>query len=497
MAEVDSFPTRSTTARACAAPRCSIIVFAGNDSCKLDAYLRYLGWLRLPDNYELLIVSGRGLELNKECLKVTVPTLKVLHVDGPLNQEQFFDRAAMAAKGKYLLYVRNLIPFDKTILEESIKDLEASREKVSISANKTFVLVERSHFASLGGFRALFDSLGLRVEQAYAEKNRNFKDKKATVLLVVCLFENNFGDILIYETINKKLKDAGFETELVEVSQSLNESGLIEKANNSDFLYFVGGGIIERWAPQIIKHFDSLYKHIQVPYGVVGLSTGEFDYAGFNNSLKLFCEKAKFFYTRDEESAETFRKTGACKLPTAGVDVTFANDMLTQLERTGDVVTASFRNIPYIDITGDLNWKLWSDALRKIGVKSLIHDCHNAQSKLGIPVDNSDILQQISHANIIVVMRFHIIIAASMIGVLTIPINYCPKVKRLAEQLGIEEYCLELNDHDKLESTFQRLKSNEKTVRKNMDTRVSGLKARANEIIKNSIRIMEKSINEN
>jgi polysaccharide pyruvyl transferase WcaK-like protein len=79
--------------------------------------------------------------------------------------------------------------------------------------------------------------------------------------------------------------------------------------------------------------------------------------------------------------------------------------------------------VPYTDVTGDLNWSMWTDALRKIGVQSLIRDCHDAQKKLRIPINNGDILEQISASDIIVAMRFHMIVAASMMGVLTIPIN--------------------------------------------------------------------------
>jgi len=496
VAECDSVSVASTEGQINAAVRCSIILPAGDDLSKLSKYLLCMSQMSLPADYELIVVNNKRLELDENRLKVSLPTLKVLNPDRVLSQEQSFDRAAMRASGKYLLLVRGFIEFDKLLLEEAVRDLETSGERVSVSANEHFVLVERFHYASLGGFGDLFCSLGLPTGQVHVVANQDFENKNGTVLLVVCLFENNFGDILIYETIDKKLKDAGFETQIVEVSQSLTQSKLVEKANKSDFLYFAGGGIIERWAPQIVKNFDLLHKHIRAPYGVVGLSTGEFDYTAFNNSLKLFSEKAAFFYTRDEESVETFRKAGACKLPIAGVDIAFANDTLARLKRTGNIVTASFRNVPYIDIGGDLDWDMWSDALRKIGVEYLIWDCSNAQEKLGITISENDILEDISKSYIIVAMRFHIILAASMMGVLTIPIAYCPKVKRLAKQLGIEDYCLEPDDHDKLESTFRRLRSNEKTVRKNLEARGPELRSRANEIIWDSIRIMEKSMHE-
>ena len=479
------------------AVRCSIILSAGEDYSRLSEYLRTLSKVGLAVDYELVVINDRSLEINERQLGASVPELKVLHPAGPLTQKQWFDMGAMAAKGEYLLFVRRFVNFEKLLLEESIKDLETSREKMSISANNNFVLAKRLYYAIAGGFTGLFPNLDVGVDEACLVKRRNYsvKDKKGTVLLVVCLFENNFGDILIYETINKKLRDAGFKTKIVEVSQSLCQSKLIERANNCDFLYFVGGGIIERWAPEIIEHFDSLHNDIRVPYGVMGLSTGVFDYGKFSSSLKLFSENASFFYTRDKESIETFRKAGAHKLPVAGVDVVFANDNLTKLKRTGNGITASFRNVPYTDVTGDLNWSMWADALRKIGVRSLMRDCHNAQEKLGIPINNDDILEQICTCDIIVAMRFHMIVLASMMGVLPIPISYCPKVKRLAKQLGITDYCLELSDHHKLESTFLCLKSNRYLVRNNLETKVLQLNLKAKEIIKNSITIMEKSIN--
>jgi polysaccharide pyruvyl transferase WcaK-like protein len=314
---------------------------------------------------------------------------------------------------------------------------------------------------------------------------------KTKILLVVCLYENNFGDILIHKTIDKKLRQAGFETEHVEISDGLNRSRLIERANNCQFLYFVGGGIIERWAPEIITSFDRLHPWLKIPYGVVGLSTGNFDYSRFHHSLKVFSEKAGFFYTRDKDSIETFRKAGARKLPQAGVDVVFASDEISALRTTGRMRTAHFRNVPYIDVTGDLDWPRWSAALRKIGVESLVPDCSQAQKQLGIPIDTDSPIGQISKSEIVVAMRFHTILVASMMGSLTIPINYCPKIKRLSQQLGIGPYCLELSDHDKLEATFQQLISEKQDVLRVVGNNVKRLKLRANSIIANTIKVLE------
>lgn len=326
-------------------------------------------------------------------------------------------------------------------------------------------------------------------------KELDASGSKGRVLLVVCLYENNFGDQLIYQTIEKKLRRQGFATETVEVSEKLAASHLIERANNSDFLYFVGGGLIERWAPDSIRHFTAIYPHLRVPHGVIGLSTGTFDYSDFNDSLKLFCDTASFFYTRDEDSIATFIKAGASKLPEVGVDVVFANDTLGRLRRTGSDISANFRNIPYPDITGDLDWTGWGAALRHIGVKSLIPDCSDAQRQLGLSVNQGSILSQLAGCSIVVAMRFHIVLAAAMMGVLPIPVAYCPKVRRLAEQIGIGDYCLDIKDSDCLVAAVDRLKANERMLRADMAKRVAKMKLTANRLIDRSINSMECVIN--
>jgi len=126
--------------------RCSIILSGGDNSARLNAYLFYLSEAKLPPGYELIVVNDRGLEIDTERLGLSLPAMKVLSVAGRLSQEQFFDRGAMEAKGEFLFFIKSFIKFDKLLLEESIKGLETSDEKVSISADKNFVLVENPFY---------------------------------------------------------------------------------------------------------------------------------------------------------------------------------------------------------------------------------------------------------------------------------------------------------------------------------------------------------------
>jgi len=312
---------------------------------------------------------------------------------------------------------------------------------------------------------------------------------KVSVLLVVCLYENNFGDLLIYNTIRNKLELHGFAIDIVEISDSIDQSDFINKANNNDFIYFVGGGIIEKWAPEIIAKFDQYYSVITKPYGVIGLSCGDFfdNYKTMSTSLRLFSDKASFFFTRDRESVEVFKMCGATKLPISSADVVFANEFCTDYRPLITYNTANFRNIPYTDVTGDIDWNGWSKVLKSIDVDSLINDCSDAHNKLNIPISNRPIVFDIMNSHIIISMRFHIILVAAMLNIPAIPICYCPKVSRLASQLGLEDYALGIHDSHRLNAVYSAMERNYTAVKLMLLKRVAMLHMQSTQAINSSV----------
>lgn len=137
---------------------CSIIFPAGIDATKTNSYLLSLSKANLPVDYELIVLNNQALLIDEKQLQEYLPKLTILNIRGPLRREQLFERGAVMATGKYLLFISDLIDFDVMILQESIKDLEISREKISVSANNFFILCERRHYACIARFESLFDS---------------------------------------------------------------------------------------------------------------------------------------------------------------------------------------------------------------------------------------------------------------------------------------------------------------------------------------------------
>ena len=171
MTGVNSPSAINTEVKTETAVRCSIILLAGSDFSRLNVYLLCLSEMKLPDNYEIIIINDHNTKINEGRLRTFLPSLKVLSPGGFLSQERLFNEATMAASGKFLLFIKSFINFDKLVLEESINELETSGEKLSVSDNNNFVLAERFHYTRVGGFGGLFGSCDLATAGALEVTN--------------------------------------------------------------------------------------------------------------------------------------------------------------------------------------------------------------------------------------------------------------------------------------------------------------------------------------
>ena len=113
------------------------------------------------------------------------------------------------------------------------------------------------------------------------------------ILLLWYFEEDNFGDILLYRTTRNFFSDMSIEVISCEVGQPCIE--VFEKANQTDFLLFAGGGIIDGGVPNVIRHFKEDYHLLKVPYGVIGLGVADFDYLWCKQQIAFWINNAEFF----------------------------------------------------------------------------------------------------------------------------------------------------------------------------------------------------------
>lgn len=287
---------------------------------------------------------------------------------------------------------------------------------------------------------------------------------KKKILLVWYQRGDNFGDVLLYQTSKDYFESAGYCVESHDIADP--ERKIAEHANQCDFMIFAGGGIIERYVPRIIQNIRELIGALQVPYGVIGLGIGTFDYHEYADVLQCWVEHALFFYVRDIATRDYLNLlTGNSKVVFSG-DVVFVNREIAKTTRVGDKLGLNLRDIPYTDIQGDYDWDQLNRIINEIKCSILIPDCNPQISNLRKNFDNlkeldnykslsqnlkiEKTISAIQKCNVIIAMRFHVVLVSALLGIIPIPILYCPKVRYLTDQLGITDLAIELDEWDQL-----------------------------------------------
>lgn len=302
---------------------------------------------------------------------------------------------------------------------------------------------------------------------------------------------DNFGDVLISQTVSEYLKKEGFEIENHEVGD--NGAKIFEHANRCDFLLFAGGGIIERYVPEVVRKFSFNYENLKVPYGVIGLGVGDFDYSEHRESISFWVNNAAFFFVRDEMSKDTLNMLSESQKVKYSADCVFGNQKIREmLKRNGHGCGVNIRELPYKDITGDFDWQQINDVLKEIGSNVIIPDSSTEMFERFDRMESIEFFQKLSplekveetigkitECKWMVAMRFHVVLVGAMLGIVSIPVLYCPKVRYLAEQLGIRGLAIEIDEWNKVPEHVKELLKNMDYYKKSINSRVYELEQRA------------------
>ena len=303
------------------------------------------------------------------------------------------------------------------------------------------------------------------------------KMHRKKVLLLWYMQGGNFGDLLIADTVRTFLRSLGINTTDCDVGVPCKD--VMEIANSCDFLLFVGGGIIERYIPNVIRYFRDDYHLLNVPYGVMGFGMGTFDYSEYAEQLRFWVRNASFFFVRDAHTRDYLNNLIGQDVAIFSADCVFANKNLTGIHEisSSNSIGVNIRSLPYKDITGDFNWNEIREMVRACDCSVFIPDSDDdfwqaAEELLDIkiPKRKYDLLtsnekiqatiKELRLCKFVVAMRFHIVLAAALLGVVPIPIAYCPKVAYLARQLGIEDLTVNINEIGMIPVVLEKAKNN-------------------------------------
>lgn len=322
------------------------------------------------------------------------------------------------------------------------------------------------------------------------------KGKKSVLVLwypVGC----NFGDFLIYETVRSYLADWNFD--VVGMDVGLPYTIIAKEAKKHDWLWFAGGGIIERGIPDVIRNFEKFRSDSKrIQYGITGLSIGDFNYDEFTSPLTCWVKNAAFFYTRDEYSAHELNKIAKGNYAIPSVDVCFAFRGIPKIPDVHkNVLGVNFRDLPYKDLTGEFCWKEWESAIQEcieeeiIGIPDQYDYENRMRFKMASTYSPESVMNALTDCDYTIAMRYHILLMTARLGKICLSICYCPKVSRLAEQLGLEELRLGVHEYDRLAEKVNKYKKNQSYYEENVRKNVAKMECQAKEMFEKVQFIME------
>lgn len=110
---------------------------------------------------------------------------------------------------------------------------------------------------------------------------------------------------------------------------------------------------------------------------------------------------------------------------------------------------------------------IWFDAQTLAEIDATLHT-----TPLGSPItDLGTLLRDMAAMDYIITCRFHGVIFAHLMNIPVIALSHHPKVKTLMANLGLSEYCLDIDtfDHELLTTTFKRMVENKAWIKRQMD----------------------------
>jgi len=282
----------------------------------------------------------------------------------------------------------------------------------------------------------------------------------------------NLGDLWILESLKRKFPGI--------IPITTEE----EDFSKYDFMIIGGGGLLN--GPRLRAPYN---KPIPTQYGSFGLG-GEFDIKD-KELLQDLINSSQFFGVRDKHNMETYSNNQVTKLEISG-DCTFMfplrrynpNKLIKTIkliwrdpfgllkwdkskhhQDDGLVLNEMFGNylgpIPFNDNLKCL--KFYTDTLKKYG--NVIFDNYVSQQ-----FDTKEMYDRFKGIDLVVTMRYHGVVAAVQLGIPCIGLDIYPKVRTIMTDVGLEKYCIKLNDINKINSLINDIKTNWEEIRTKMDT---------------------------
>lgn len=251
----------------------------------------------------------------------------------------------------------------------------------------------------------------------------------------------NFGDQWIKEIMSNIFPNAIF-IDTTEV-----------QLNKFDFVVGGGGGLF-------INGIPKSWSRIKKPHGIIGIGA-EFKHT--SDAAKKLASTSAFFFVRDIYSSECM---GLKNYPRS-FDISFKSPLPIRDEIVSMENCLLIWRTPNENMLRDEKFSLYQRAKYDYyDWESIIKKRFKKVDIIDFSTYNKHVIEKLKNASFIISGRYHGIIAAIQQGIPCLAIDICPKIRSLMKEVGLERYCLKLDEFNKLDILIEDILSNSSSMRK-------------------------------
>ena len=291
-------------------------------------------------------------------------------------------------------------------------------------------------------------------------------ERRRRIALVGWWGWGNEGDRYIREVVGKALGDA-FDLHPMETDFTMDDAAL-GRLNSFDALLIGGGGLFTTAPPKPFDSYREWRDRLKVPFGFIGVGVQEIP-PGHEETIRAIVGSSFAFIVRDRGSYDLVRPFSPHV--DRGADLAFLYPRVVPRGPDPSVVGVNLRVWDYGERRTYDN-KAWCDAINALPGKketvplSFAPGLCDVDAMRGIRGRHNERFTMDIYRNlgILVGMRLHSLVFAVQNGIPVVGIAYVPKVRRFLAELGLEEYCLGVDEPGRLRDVCERALRNSRDI---------------------------------
>ncbi len=310
----------------------------------------------------------------------------------------------------------------------------------------------------------------------------------ATVNLIGWFEHGNAGDDRIASSMRGYWATRGIAVNLIDTDPLRRAQDLPP----AEWVVLAGG---DHWHEDFADNFAKFLSYMDLPFAVAGMGVAAMT-NGMRDATESLLARSRFTWLRDQTSFVLVGNDGGCRLRP---DVTWVDPVPISHDSGPLRIGVNLRPWPL----GTWRAPLWdaSSWLRVLaGLRAELvplplyvgpgRNDRLLLAELGRPVPQRFDPALMDGLSVVVSMRLHGLIFAAQAGIPVVGIAYQPKCRRFMAELGLEEYCLALDEADRLAETVASALERRESIRERLLVGREKVHGRATELMAELTRLI-------